>query len=209
VLLVCLAGCGSSANGNGGGASGASGTGGSGGAAQLSCPGCVSDGVCQPGDTVTACGMDGGTCSVCGGAGIACVKGACGPDPSVVWDVRAVAISVAPTKPDGTDWDVGSPPDPYIACYVNNAGIGETDPAVDSFTATYDTIICPSVPTNQLLGAGLVIDAWDKDTTADDLIGEVPGIGADNLGRISTITLYTPDGVPTGSTVTLSIMLHQ
>lgn len=212
VILVCaacllaLGGCGSS--GSNGGSGGASACG------PNNCAGCCFNGACQTGSTNTACGKAGLACQSCTSWQTCSPDQMCAVDPGSTWNVIAVSTTLPGTDPSGAEWDAfGGAPDPYAACQVNNSTVGSTGTVSDSFSATWNQVICPNVKASLLMtGQAWSICVWDADVTSDDLAGCWPTVFSESdfaaamTGQTAHQGLVAgTNSTPTGGTLTLKL----
>lgn len=156
----------------------------------LACNDCGEDGVCDSGicatqscaDTCAGC-CDGETCvetssaAQCGQMGAACVactgeqscqEGMCVEPSGTLWSVELVSADPGPF-----DWDLLSPPDPYVffAFLDADGDVVWTSSSVRSDTSfpVWNEVLVTNVPA-ELLEAGMLFELWDRDAFDDDHI---------------------------------------
>ena len=136
------------------------------------CAGCCFNGVCQPGNTVSACGGGGVSCAQCVTNQVCLTDQTCGVDPESTWLVQPDSAKISTTN-NGNDWDLGGgAPDPFVQlwCPFNAASVTSQTPFVqDSFTPTWSTGGC-LMKAKDLLSLGYSIEVWDADVSNDDVI---------------------------------------
>lgn len=165
---------GSAAVGGQGGSAAAGGQGGSagGGCGATSCPGCCFNGVCQPGNTVAACGHSGQQCAQCASFEL-CPANECTIDPESRWDVIAVSSECDTTKLDGSGWDVGGGAPDLRACFEMPQGtpVACTTEATDSFSPSWNQTIGTAVQASVLQSDAFAVQLHDVDLSANDWAG--------------------------------------
>ena len=99
------------------------------------------------------------------------------PDRDVyghAFTITIASATIAPTEPDGTQWDSdNSAPDPYAKVFYNDKQITTTPTISESFDATWDDAL-PPFTINR--GDVLRVDLYDSDPIGDgDMILSCPG----------------------------------
>ena len=136
------------------------------------CAGCCFNGVCQTGNTVSACGQGGGQCAQCVTNQICLTDQTCGVDPQSSWLVLPTSASISSTN-NGNDWDFGGgAPDPFVQlwCPPSASSVTSQTPSVtDSFSPTWSTGGCV-MKAKDLLALGYAAEVWDADVSSNDII---------------------------------------
>ncbi|MFE8595446.1 hypothetical protein [Archangium violaceum] len=133
------------------------------------CTGCCFNNVCQTGNTASACGKEGATCSACGSAQVCRTNQTCGVDPNSVWRVQPVSARIAASD-NGTAWDAdSSAPDVVVVMRCPGSTTSTATPEVESYTPAWTTGGC-TAKASQLLAEPWVFQLWDIDFSSDDTI---------------------------------------
>jgi hypothetical protein len=96
-----------------------------------------------------AVGGRGGTTGMCGICPTCtrCTNGTCTPDPTTLWKVRCIRADIAPTKPNGDPWDLGTgtlaAPDPQCAFWLGNSSASETSVLSNTTMPAWNESITP------------------------------------------------------------------
>jgi hypothetical protein len=167
------------------------------------CGSCQLSGACAPGSDAGQA-----TRQFCENVGACNGTGACGTDagayeagtidPNSMWSVQPARATISMTN-NGSSWDVGSAPDPYVELWCpSNASMrtSRTPTVNDSYTPTWSTGGCV-MRAQDLLTLGVGLDMWDEDLASDDLIL------AKSLLKVSEANLLAGyrDGLTNGSTL--------
>lgn len=128
------------------------------------CGGCCAGDICQPGVTVSFCGVKGQVCASCSPTSSCQGDGSCAPDLSGLYDIMPGSGSVSARKPSGDCWDFPcGAPDPYL--YV---GISQTGVQSDTYSPYFSSVFTASYDD---LKRGVSVAMWDEDVSDDDWIG--------------------------------------
>ncbi len=155
-------------------------------ACAMTCVGCCSGtgaDACKQGNTIALCGGGGESCKACA-VGQICGPGGCAPDPNAKWDFIILSAVVEPFEPDNTNWDISTPPDPYLqliadpmgtpvkyySAYVNNTTTPDYASAV---VGTYSKKVMNNVTAAQIakvyywrmfdVDSSVIDPSWDDD----------------------------------------------
>jgi len=115
------------------------------------------------GGTTGACGI----CPAC----MRCTNGTCTPDPTTLWKVRCIRADIAPMKPSGDPWDLGTgalaAPDPQCSFWLGNSSASETSVLSNTTMPAWNESITPgSRFTASLLSSQS--NPWSIRVTDDD-----------------------------------------
>lgn len=137
------------------------------------CEGCCLNGVCQPGDTATACGNGGQRCSACDRDQICGAERICVFDPEGVWLVQPGNATLAPNN-GGNPWDPdGSAPDPFVRAWCpgeQSPTRTPTDP--DTLEPSWYSGGCTAFA-KDLLANGFSLQVVDDDGDAEEVVTNV------------------------------------
>jgi hypothetical protein len=136
------------------------------------CDGCCDGDVCLSGTSAGACGSGGAACADCGPRGVcaAAEENTCEVDPAARWNLIAVRATLPETQEGGGTWDPnGGLPDGYARGVLDDEKQEQTSVDKNTLSPSWNEPVAIDLRASEL--AELVIEVFDSDLDADDLIG--------------------------------------